>query len=83
MSHIENTLSEIRKAIKNLDNKLWTDYPTLEDVLIELRLRDCDDEEIAYWLGTEDGKLGDVPLKLIQNGNIEAVYRRLRNGRVD
>lgn len=55
--------------------------PTFEDVIAELRILDCGDEEIAYWLTHCDPKLGAIPLDLIQEGCIEGVYRRLRNGK--
>lgn len=83
MKTLEKSLQDLRDIVTTLENKVVEQYPTFEDVLQELRLRECCDEEIAFWLGAEDPKLGVRPLELIQQGDIEAVYRRLRNDQVD
>lgn len=80
LARIEEALEQLTKAERELRGR-GTSYPDFTDIIGELQLRDCTDEEIAYWLMTCDNKLGAIPLDLIYEGNIEGVYRRLREGR--
>ena len=78
MKSLERSIEDLRDVIKILEARVGESYPSFEDIIRELRIRDCSDVEIAFWLGTCDSKLGDIPLDCIREGNIEGVYRRLR-----